>query len=120
MPVSWVSLPSRSPVTDSVEFYAWIVSSSVPALGPRLDALVRTIREGLTALEQRMDMRPHDVVHGDFYEAQVFVDDGKVVGLLDIDKVGTGRRAAALASLLAYVRDLAAFCNDGMHLRRHI
>ena len=59
---------------------------------PRLDALVRAIREGLASLEQRMDMRPHDVVHGDFYEAQVFVRDGRVVGLLDIDTVGPGRR----------------------------
>src|SRR5699024_7851422 len=95
-------LPLRPPWTDSVDFYAGIVSSSVPALGPRLDALVRTIREGLTALEQRMDMRPHDVVHGDFYEAQVFVDDGKVVGLLDIDTVGPGRPDGPTLSLACW------------------
>src|SRR5699024_4698581 len=113
MPASMYSLPLRPPWTDSVDFYAGIVSSSVPALGPRLDALVRTIREGLTALEQRMDMRPHDVVHGDFYEAQVFVDDGKVVGLLDIDTVGPGRRADDLACLLAHLSVLADYGNAG-------
>ena len=113
LPASMYSLPLRPPWTDSVDFYAGIVSSSVPSLGPRLDALVRAIRDGLTALEQRMDMRPHDVVHGDFYEAQVFVENGKVVGLLDIDTVGPGRRADDLACLLAHLSVLADYGNAG-------
>src|SRR5699024_5102634 len=87
--------------------------SSVPTLGPRLDAVVRSLREGLGALEQRMDMRPHDVVHGDFYEAQVFVEDGRVVGLLDIDTVAPGRRADDLACLLAHLSVLADYGNAG-------
>lgn len=113
LPASMYSLPLRPPWTDSVDFYAGIVSSSVPSLGPRLDALVRAIREGLASLEQRMDMRPHDVVHGDFYEAQVFVRDGRVVGLLDIDTVGPGRRADDLACLLAHLSVLADYGNAG-------
>ena len=78
-----------------------------------MDALVRSIRDGLAALEQRMDMRPHDVVHGDFYEAQVFVENGKVVGLLDIDTVGPGRRSDDLACLLAHLSVLADYGNAG-------
>ncbi|PMC75528.1 phosphotransferase family protein [Brachybacterium sp. UMB0905] len=113
LPASMYSVPLRPPWTDSVDFYAGIVASSVPALGPRLDALVREIREGLGSLEQRMDMRPHDVVHGDFYEAQVFVEDGRVVGLLDIDTVGPGRRADDLACLLAHLSVLADYGNAG-------
>ncbi|MBB5832196.1 phosphotransferase [Brachybacterium aquaticum] len=113
LPASMYPLPLRPPWTDSVEFYAGIVSSAVPSLGPRLDSLVRAIREGLAALEQRMDMRPHDVVHGDFYEAQVFVQDGRVVGLLDIDTVGPGRRADDLACLLAHLSVLADYGNAG-------
>ncbi|ASK66491.1 serine kinase [Brachybacterium avium] len=113
LPASMYSLSLRPPWTDSVDFYSGIVSSSVPSLGPRLDALVRSIRDGLSALEQRMDMRPHDVVHGDFYEAQVFVDGGRVVGLLDIDTVGPGRRADDLACLLAHLSVLADYGNAG-------
>ena len=113
LPASMYPLPLRPPWTDSIEFYAGIVSSSVPSLGPRLDSLVRAIREGLAALEQRLDMRPHDVVHGDFYEAQVFVAEGKVVGLLDIDTVGPGRRADDLACLLAHLSVLADYGNAG-------
>ena len=113
LPASMYSLSLRPPWTDSVDFYSGIVSSSVPSLGPRLDALVRSIRDGLSALEQRMDMRPHDVVHGDFYEAQVFVENGRVVGLLDIDTVGPGRRADDLACLLAHLSVLADYGNAG-------
>ncbi|MEY8655335.1 phosphotransferase family protein [Brachybacterium paraconglomeratum] len=113
LPASMYGLSLRPPWTDSVEFYAGIVASAVPALGPRLDALVREIREGLAAIEQRIDMRPHDVVHGDFYEAQVFVQDGRVVGLLDIDTVGPGRRADDLACLLAHLSVLADYGNAG-------
>lgn len=113
LPASMYTVQLRPPWTDSVDFYAGIVSSSVPALGPRLDALVRTIRDGLAALEQRLDMRPHDVVHGDFYEAQVFVAGGKVVGVLDIDTVGPGRRADDLACLLAHLSVLADYGNAG-------
>lgn len=113
LPASMYPLPLRPPWTDSVDFYAGIVAASMPALGPRLDALVRSIREGLAALEQRLDMRPHDIVHGDFYEAQVFVEDGRVVGLLDIDTVGPGRRADDLACLLAHLSVLADYGNTG-------
>lgn len=113
LPASMYTLPLRPPWTDSADFYAGIVSSSVPALRPRLETLVRSIREGLAVLERRQDMHPHDVVHGDFYEAQVFVDGGRVVGLLDIDTVGPGRRTDDLACLLAHLSVLADYGNSG-------
>lgn len=110
LPASLFSQPLRPPWTDSVEFYAGIVASALPPLGPRTDALVRAIREGLAAVGRRIDLSAHDVVHGDFYEAQVFVQDGRATGLLDIDTVGPGRRADDLACLLAHLSVLA---NDG-------
>src|SRR5699024_10283018 len=112
-PASMCTLSLRPPWTAPVEFYCGIGSSSVPSLSPRRDTPVRQLRHGLGALEQRMDMRPHDVVHGDFYEAQVFVEDGRVVGLLDIDTVGPGRRADDLACLLAHLSVLADYGNAG-------
>jgi hypothetical protein len=113
LPASMYPLPLRPPWTDSVEFYSGIVSSSLPTLGPRLDALVQQIRRGLATVGGRIDMSPHDVVHGDFYEAQVFVDGGHVVGLLDIDTVGPGRRADDLACLLAHLSVLADYGTTG-------
>jgi hypothetical protein len=42
-------------------------------------------------------------VHGDFYESQVMVDDGRVVGMLDIDTFGWGRPADDAATLLGHL-----------------
>lgn len=42
-------------------------------------------------------------VHGDFYESQVMVDGGRVVGILDIDTFGWGRPADDPASLLGHL-----------------
>ncbi len=113
LPASLYTAPLRAPWTDSAAFYAGIVGSSVPALGSRLDALVGAIRAGLADVDRRIGLRPHDVVHGDFYEAQVFVDGGRVVGLLDIDTVGPGRRADDLACLLAHLSVLADYGATG-------
>ena len=107
LPASMFSLPLRAPWTDSAEFYAGIVSASLPALAPRVDALVRAIRDGLAQVAARIALEAHDVVHGDFYEAQVFVEDGEIVGVLDIDTVGPGRRADDLACMLAHLSVLA-------------
>lgn len=113
LPASLYTLPLRAPWTESIDFYAGIVGSSLPALVPRLDALVHGIREGLAAVDRRIGQHPHDVVHGDFYEAQVFVEGGEVVGVLDIDTVGPGRRADDLACLLAHLSVLADYGSTG-------
>lgn len=113
LPASLYPAPLRAPWTDSAAFYAGIVGASMPALAPRLDALVAGIRTGLAEVDQRIGLHPHDVVHGDFYEAQVFVDDGRVVGLLDIDTVGPGRRADDLACLVAHLSVLADYGTTG-------
>lgn len=42
-------------------------------------------------------------VHGDFYESQVMVDSGRVVGMLDIDTYGWGRPADDPATLLGHL-----------------
>jgi Phosphotransferase enzyme family len=46
-------------------------------------------------------------VHGDFYDSQVLVDDGRVVGLLDLDDVGPGERVDDLATMAGRVWTIA-------------
>ncbi|MDO5661657.1 MAG: phosphotransferase [Brachybacterium sp.] len=113
LPASMYTLPLRAPWTDSATFYTGIVGASLPPLQPRLDALAEEIRRGLDAVRARIGQDPHDVVHGDFYEAQVFVRDGRVVGLLDVDTAGPGRRADDLACLLAHLGVLADYGSTG-------
>jgi hypothetical protein len=66
-------------------------------LRPRLDAL--------TAALAAADPGEHPAVpvHGDFYESQLLVDDGRVVGLLDVDTAGRGHRIDDWATLLAHL-----------------
>lgn len=98
MPAEVTALPRRSPWAESIEQYATMVAASLPELAARLGWIVTQVRAGL-------DGRPPgtEPSHGDFHEGQVFVADGRVSGLLDIDTVGPGRRADDLACLLAHL-----------------
>lgn len=113
LPASLMDQPMRPPWTDSSEFYAGVVASSLPSLKDRLDVLVYRIELGLADVERRIGLEPTEVVHGDFYEAQVFVDNSRVVGVLDIDGVGPGRRADDLACLCAHLSVLGDYANQG-------
>ncbi|WP_324276452.1 phosphotransferase [Blastococcus brunescens] len=77
--------------------YAAVLGLVLPALRPRLDALTSTL--------DAADAGAHDPVpvHGDFYESQLLVDDGAVVGLLDVDTAGCGSRIDDWANLLAHL-----------------
>lgn len=68
-----------------------------PELRPRLAAL----SDALRAIDP--GEHPDVTVHGDFYEAQLLLDGGAVVGLLDVDTVGVGHRIDDWATLLAHL-----------------
>ena len=98
MPASIGRLERRPPWSDSVAHYAGLVSHALPVEKQRLDWMVRQIRSGLE--DQRVGDEP---THGDFHEGQVHVADGRIVGILDIDTIGPGRRADDLACLIAHL-----------------
>lgn len=98
MPKAVASLERRPPWSDAVEHYANIVSQALPVEAPRLDWLVREITHGLR------DIGPgNEPTHGDFHEGQLHVADGNIVGILDVDTIGPGRRADDLACLIAHL-----------------
>ncbi|GAA2179174.1 hypothetical protein GCM10009785_04810 [Brooklawnia cerclae] len=98
LPGSIRSLPRRRPWADHVAHFADVAASALPGERPRLQWMVQTISSGLAGIP------PGDeAIHGDFYEAQVFVGDGRITGLLDIDTIGPGRRADDLGCLLAHL-----------------
>lgn len=98
MPARVNDLPRRPPWSDALGHYARMVSQAVPALEPRLEWLIEQIDGGLYAIPQG-----NEPTHGDFHEGQVHVDRGRVVGLLDTDTLGPGRRADDLACLIAHL-----------------
>jgi Ser/Thr protein kinase RdoA (MazF antagonist) len=70
----------------------------MPGLQPRLDAIQDRIGTGLAGIPPGVE-----ATHGDFHEGQVFVEAGRIVGLLDVDRVGPGHRADDLACLIAHL-----------------
>ena len=82
--------------------HAAVLGMVAEDLRPRLEAL--------TAVLAAADPGEHPAVpvHGDFYESQLLVDDGRVVGLLDVDTAGRGHRIDDWANLLGAPRPARA------------
>lgn len=100
LPAALTDLPGRDSWHDRVRHYAAVVGAALPAhagwageLGAAIWAAGR--------------VGPVVPVHGDFYEAQLHVHSGRLVGLLDVDTVGPGDRLDDLACLLGHLSVLA-------------
>ncbi|WP_040157583.1 phosphotransferase family protein [Nigerium massiliense] len=98
MPAQVSDLERRPPWSDAVAHYAAMVTAALPELEPRLAWLVERITEGLAGVPEG-----HEPTHGDFHEGQLHVDGGRIVGILDVDTIGPGRRADDLACLIAHL-----------------
>ena len=95
--------PARSPLRQA-RGHARLLSSVLPDDAGRIADLAGRVREGSEGL-------PTAVVHGDFYDGQVLLRDGRVTGVVDVDGVGRGRPADDAGNLLAHLlvlRGLAA------------
>ncbi len=71
-----------------------------------------TLRSRVERLVERLESQPstsHALVpvHGDLYEAQLLVDDGRLCGMLDLDTFGCGHRIDDLANFCAHLSVLA-------------
>lgn len=98
MPIEVAQLNRRAPWTQAVDHYAEMVARAMPAAERRLHWLVREIQAGLMGIGEG-----DEPTHGDFHEGQLFVDGGRVSGILDVDTAGPGRRADDLACLIAHL-----------------
>lgn len=105
LPAGVLDLPRRSAWSDSVRHYAGVVGAALPEQADRAAAAARRIRSLLHDA-------PDVPTHGDFYDAQLLLTDGRVTGLLDVDSLGPGRRNDDLACLVAHVDVLGAMVAD--------
>lgn len=101
-------LPRRKPWSEHAAHYAGVVASALPEVGDWAHALADAIAVELTGYGDG-----DEPTHGDFYEAQLIVGDGRITGLLDVDTVGPGRRADDLACLLGHLSILTVMSPDG-------
>jgi aminoglycoside phosphotransferase len=98
LPVEAAELPRHTAWSEAVGQYARTIGAALPALEPRLASIQDTVAAGLEGVPPGVE-----ATHGDFHESQVFVHGGRVVGLLDVDRVGPGHRADDLACLVAHL-----------------
>lgn len=89
-------LPGRTALHALLD-HAAVLGLVAPELRPRLDRLVGMLRSADPG------EHPEVPVHGDLHESQLLVDDGRVVGLLELDTVGRGHRIDDWASLLGHL-----------------
>lgn len=105
----------RSRIADG-PYHAALLSTVLPEHGDRLNRLRDHLEaEGSTARE-----RPRGFVHGDLHERQLIVDDGRIVGLLDIDEAGRGDPIDDIAVPAAHLAHRSLTAPNGARIRTFV
>lgn len=107
LPSEAADLPRHTPWAEAIGQYARTVAAALPTLQPRLAALQHRVATCLAEIAPGAEP-----THGDFHESQVFVHGGRVVGLLDVDRVGPGHRADDLACLIGHLATISGMTSE--------
>lgn len=99
LPAAFTEQGRRPGWADRARHYADVVARLHPDVGDRAHAVA-------DAAESRPTW-PDVPVHGDFYETQLLVSEGRLVGLLDLDTAGAGDPHDDPACLLGHLSVLA-------------
>lgn len=101
LPQSALTFPERPAWADRAEHYGHAAATALPEAGARCQDIARRVN----ALRRVSDPGPVVPVHGDFYEANIFMVRGgsQVSGIIDVDSIGPGHRVDDLACLLGHV-----------------
>ena len=99
LPSGVLELGARSSWVDRIDFHAAAARGTLPAEGPRIDAIENGVRDLLA----ERPTPPTVPTHGDFYEANIFTAAGRVSGVIDLDSLGPGVREDDLATLLGHL-----------------
>jgi hypothetical protein len=99
LPAAVMTLTARPSWAEHLSFHGEAAASALPSRRNEIAAIVGRIRRFVDA-EPTGPLVP---VHGDFYEANIFVDHGVPRQLIDVDAVGPGRREDDLACLLGHM-----------------
>lgn len=98
MPPSVAQLERRPPWSHAVAYYGRLVSAPLPEVEEEVRWIVHHVERGLAHCPPG-----NEPTHGDFHEGQVRVEGGRIVGILDVDTIGPGRRADDLACLIGHL-----------------
>lgn len=99
LPAGALDLPRRAAWAERAGHYGHAASVVLPEHRERIERLAA----GVDAALARTDPGPVVPTHGDLYEANLLMSDGRVSAVLDVDALGPGHRVDDLACLLAHV-----------------
>ena len=102
-----------------VDWRAQEFASVIGSVMPELAEPTRRLADQITPFALLASRDPVVPSHGDFYEAQLLVDDDSVTGLLDVDTYGPGRRVEDLATMIGHLSVLALGSTDRAGLERY-
>jgi len=110
LPREALSLSHRPAWADRSTHYAHAAGTALPEERARCEAVAHGIHELLAS----SDPGPLVPVHGDFYEANIFVshDSSRVTGIIDVDSLGPGHRVDDWACLLGHMSVLPHLAPD--------
>ena len=92
-------LPARPPWSARVRDYARAATAVLPSESVRITALASQVEEVIRSAPAG----PVVPTHGDFYEGNLLIADGRITAVLDLDNVGPGHLVDDLACFLAHL-----------------
>lgn len=110
LPQELMALPARRAWTDGLGRYRVAAALALPQQAGRIAELVGRI-EHLVKVSNRGGLVP---THGDFYEANILMQDGRISALLDLDSLGPGYRVDDLACLLGHLAILPSIAEKNL------
>ncbi|WP_411733470.1 phosphotransferase [Paeniglutamicibacter sp.] len=99
LPQTLMEVPARPAWSDRLGWYGHAAQTAMPDQAENIGTLIQRLARILETSE-RGELVPS---HGDFYEANIFVTDGTITGLLDIDSAGPGYLVDDLACFLGHL-----------------
>lgn len=115
-PIELAQYEARPAWTDRLHWYAHAARTAIPNHSARIDALKKQIDTVLESSQRG----PLVANHGDFYEANVFVLDGKISGLIDVDSAGPGYLVDDLACFIGHLSVLPTLDSRYGHVTQFI
>lgn len=99
LPIELMQVPARPAWSDRLGWYGHAALTALPEQAQRIGALVQR----LSRILEHSPRGPLAPSHGDFYEANIFVEHGALSGLLDLDSAGPGYLVDDLACFLGHL-----------------
>lgn len=112
LPEDVLGLSRRSAWAERAADYAKAAAAVLPGEQDRIFRLA----ESVSNLLSTTDAGPLVPTHGDFYEANILVDCGRITGLLDVDSLGPGHLVDDLACFIGHLAVLPAVHSGYVHV----